>query len=476
MQTGIGMIPLQAGRLPAPSRLRGTLYQLSYIPISRCECKNRKPQFSLFAAIISYFRYNNVSMMKTTLLTKLPSAFVFLLIGFLNHGNAFTQVHCDGVRYIDPIFSEIDSTLNVNFGESQTIAGAQKQLFMDIYTPPAEFFFDRPVIILEHGGSFLTGNRKQLRQLCLEYAGRGYVAATIDYRLFDAFALEIDSNVAIDAAIKATMDMKAAIRWFKQSADGADDYGIDTNLIFIGGVSAGAIAADHCAYLDEEDVLSDALDSIINANGGLRGNSSTNFQYSESIVGVLNFSGALKNVNWISSGEPPVFSMHDEFDNIVPYGTAITTEFGTPIQVSGSFSIDEKARTLGIRSQLITIEGSSGHVSYFIGGPNTPNYDIAIDSSSRFLEYIICDRISSINDEKTDNESMAWYPNPTEGLLQSSSSSIASLKVFDTNGRMVYQSATIEKTIDLTDLERGIYLINTIFASGDSDLQKVIIQ
>lgn len=428
--------------------------------------------------MVAYFNQIN----KITHMTKnLPFAghariiliiFYVLILG----DRSLSQEHCDGVRYIDPIFTEIDSTLNVKFGENQTIAGSQKNLFMDIYTPPAEFFFDRPLIILEHGGSFLTGNRKQLRQLCLEYASRGYVAATIDYRLFDAFGLEIDSSLAFDAAIKATMDFKAAIRWFKENADGADDYGIDTNLIFIGGVSAGAIAADHCAYLDEEDNLGAALDSVVNANGGIRGNSSSNFEYSESVAGVLNFSGALKNVNWISAGEAPVFSMHDEFDGIVPYGTAITTEFGTPIEVSGSFSINEQAIAVGIRSQLITIEGSSGHVSYFLGGPNTTNYDIAIDSSSRFLEYIICDRISSINEEKELSSSKRWYPNPTQGQLSISSAAISSLEVFDTSGRSVFQSNSNNQAIDLSGLDAGIYMISTTYPSGEADLQKIIIQ
>ena len=403
-------------------------------------------------------------------------ALTYLFLMLLLTQTSFSQDHCDGVRYIDQVFTEIDSTLNVQFGESQTIAGSQKTLFMDIYTPPSEFFFDRPLIILEHGGSFLTGDRKQLRQLCLEYASRGYVAATIDYRLFDAFGLEIDSSLAFDAAIKATMDFKAAIRWFKENADGADDYGIDTNLIFIGGVSAGAIAADHCAYLDEEADLGAALDSVINANGGIRGNSSTNFEYSESVAGVLNFSGALKDVRWISSEEPPIFSIHDEFDNVVPYGTAITTEFGTPTQVSGSFSINEQAISVGIRSQLIIIEGSSGHVSYFLGGQNTMNYAIAIDSSSRFLEYIICDRISSVNDDKALSSSKRWYPNPTQGQLSIGTASISSIEVFDTSGRSIFQSNSNHHIIDLSLLEGGAYMISTTYTSGESTLQKIIIQ
>lgn len=403
----------------------------------------------------------------------LKNSFILLLL-LTCSTLTFSQQHCDGTRYVNPIFSSIDSTLNIKFGENFTIAGSQRELFMDIYTPPAEFFFARPLIILAHGGSFLSGNRKQVRQLCLEYAGRGYVAATIDYRLFDAFALEIDSNLAFDAAIKATMDMKAAIRWFKENAAGANDYGIDTNIVFIGGVSAGAIAADHCAYLDADDDGGITLDSIINANGGIRGNSSSNFQFSEKVAGVLNFSGALKNVAWISSDEPPLFSMHDQFDGIVPYGTAITTEFGTPIQISGSRAMHQEAVNKVMRSQLITIGGSSGHVSYFIGGPNTANYNLAIDSSSLFLEYIICDRISATQNLEQNQESIGWWPNPTHGALYSRE--VATAHVFDLEGRMVFAYNNASERMNLDFLNAGIYIIESVNNDGVHTVQKIVLQ
>ena len=41
----------------------------------------------------------------------------------------------------------------------------------------------RPFILLIHGGSFRTGFRTEMNNECLEFAKRGYTAATIDYRL-----------------------------------------------------------------------------------------------------------------------------------------------------------------------------------------------------------------------------------------------------------------------------------------------------
>ena len=47
----------------------------------------------------------------------------------------------------------------------------------------------------------------------------GYVTASIEYRLG---MFPIDSVNAIKAVLRATQDMKAAVRWFRQDAAGAN--------------------------------------------------------------------------------------------------------------------------------------------------------------------------------------------------------------------------------------------------------------
>lgn len=375
------------------------------------------------------------------------------------------QVHCDGVRYIEPTFTSIDSTLDIQYGENITIGGNSKILLMDVYSPQ-EFFFERPLLVMAHGGSFIGGNRKQLRPLCLEMASRGYVVATINYRLFDDWSSNLDSILASDVAIKATMDMKAAVRWFRENAKGANDFGIDTNLIFAGGVSAGAITALHLAYLDTLDYAQGTVvDSIIQANGGIRGTSSSNYQYSDNVRGVMNFSGALKDARWIDAGEPVVFSAHDDGDDVVPYDRAITNTLGTPVELWGSFEVNEQAREDGIRSQLITIENSSGHVSYFMN-PNSSNYDLVVDSASYFLEYEICERINQI--EPIQAPELVLYPNPAADLIEvRSPQPILKIEILDANGRSISQRRLGKlQVIDVSDLSTGVYTLRMLSEEG----------
>ncbi|MEX2597187.1 MAG: T9SS type A sorting domain-containing protein [Salibacteraceae bacterium] len=385
--------------------------------------------------------------------------FIFISLTVLS-SRLVSQTHCDGTRYIEPVFENIDSTIAIQFGENVTAAGNDKALFMDIYYPEAEFFFRRPLVVLAHGGSFVSGNRKHLRLFCIELAERGFVAATIDYRLYDAFNQPIDSIAVYDVGIKATSDMKASVRWFKENASLSNDFGIDTNNIIIGGVSAGAITALQFAYLDSNDYVSGStIDSVIQANGGIRGNSSANYAHSDNVKGVLNFSGALKDGHWIDPGENTVFSVHDEFDDVVPYGQDVSTELGTPVEVSGSAEVHRQAKLDGIRSQLITIKGSEEHVSYFLNGQNTADYKLVMDSTAIFLEYTVCDRVQKAG-HPVDKELVRLFPNPSSSRIHiRSGQKIKEVSLISMEGKLMKRTSDLDdvSTIDVSDLPAGIY-------------------
>lgn len=399
---------------------------------------------------------------------------LLLILSFLVYTTTVqAQEHCDGTRYIEPVFSEIDSTLNVSFGENTTVGGDLKNLRMDIYYPAQEFFFRRPVVVLAHGGSFISGNRKQLRLLCHTLAYHGFVATSIDYRLYDDLNQQVDSIIVYDVVVKAASDMKAAVRWFKESASTTNEFGIDSNLIIVGGVSAGAITALQYAFLDTNDYTTgSALDSVIQANGGIRGTSNNLFDFSEDIIGVLNYSGALKEAQWIDPSEPTVFSVHDEFDPVVPYGQDVTTELGTPVEVSGSAAVHEAALEDGIRSQLITIEGSNDHVGYFLNGTSTSDYANVIDSSMRFLEYTICDRISGRRAPSIT--SFTVFPNPAHEKIQVKAVfPIQQLMLFSLQGSLV--CSTNADQIWLSDLSSGNYILEIQGKQGELVRERVVV-
>ncbi|MEZ4890275.1 MAG: hypothetical protein R2779_06845 [Crocinitomicaceae bacterium] len=61
--------------------------------------------------------------------------------------------------------------------------------------------------------------------------------------------------------------------FFRKSVANGNPYGINEDLIVVGGYSAGAILADHVAYLDNISKVPADLVSYMNAQGGLEGNS-----------------------------------------------------------------------------------------------------------------------------------------------------------------------------------------------------------
>ena len=86
-----------------------------------------------------------------------------------------------------------------------------------------------PAIVCIHGGGFRAGKRESHDALCVKLAERGYVAATVSYRL------------APDHQFPAAVhDVKAAVRWLRAHAD---EYRIDHARIGALGTSAGGSLA-----------------------------------------------------------------------------------------------------------------------------------------------------------------------------------------------------------------------------------------
>jgi acetyl esterase/lipase len=82
-----------------------------------------------------------------------------------------------------------------------------------------------PAILCIHGGGFRAGNRQHHDSLCVQLAERGYVAATVTYRLAPKHQFPAAVN-----------DVKAAVRWLRANAA---KYGIDPERIGVTGDSAG---------------------------------------------------------------------------------------------------------------------------------------------------------------------------------------------------------------------------------------------
>lgn len=89
-------------------------------------------------------------------------------------------------------------------------------------------------MIFIHGGSWRSGKRSDYLPYLIDYAEKGYVTATVSYRLVD--------EAPFPAAVQ---DVNCAVKWLK--AHGME-YGIDSDKIVLVGGSAGGHLAMMIGY------------------------------------------------------------------------------------------------------------------------------------------------------------------------------------------------------------------------------------
>jgi acetyl esterase/lipase len=82
-----------------------------------------------------------------------------------------------------------------------------------------------PAVLCIHGGGFRAGTREGYDRLIIQLAERGYVAATVSYRLAPKYQFPA-----------AVHDVKAAVRWLRANST---KYDIDKSRIGVTGGSAG---------------------------------------------------------------------------------------------------------------------------------------------------------------------------------------------------------------------------------------------
>jgi len=158
-----------------------------------------------------------------------------------------------GIMFIDELY-ETQRTNDIQYGTGSTgnPASGSIDLFLDLYQPSgANLPEKRPAFIFIHGGGFTAGDKDAptISELCESYAKRGYVCASIQYRLVDddptfepgPFINLTDRFRSINAAAQ---DAAKAVRWLRQNAS---TYNIDPFRIGIGGSSAGAITSRYTA-------------------------------------------------------------------------------------------------------------------------------------------------------------------------------------------------------------------------------------
>jgi|GEM_PF-635902 len=226
---------------------------------------------------------------------------------------------------------EVNIEEAVVYGTGGTLDGGQVDLLLDLAVPDTGTDGPRPLWVDIHGGGFTEGSRNPQ----WGPAARGWVAASIDYRLagddplpgprFQGFYEAIggaESPARYRSVVAAVEDTLTAVDYL---VGRADELVIDTDRIVLAGFSAGAFTALNAAYCtDKFGITRPPIAAVVDYGGRL-----------------IDTCGAGSSID---PGEAAVFVAH---------GTEDTGE----TRFEGALSIIEGAQEAGIAYEFHPLDG-----------------------------------------------------------------------------------------------------------------------
>ncbi len=217
-------------------------------------------------------------------------------------------------RFKKPVFTSIDSMVDIQYTQRINLKGEEEKLLLDLYMPVLDTLSRRPMVVFIHGGGFRNGSRKtgMAKQICQAFTKRGYVTASISYRLGIA-PTNTNADYA-EALYRAQQDARTAIRFLKSNAV---RFGIDTAQVFVSGTSAGAMTSLAAGYMNQEDI---PVSVNTSRWGSLEGEGYEGF--SSTVHGVMNLWGSMMDARWINEGDAPLYNTAGTADKTVPYDSS----------------------------------------------------------------------------------------------------------------------------------------------------------
>jgi dienelactone hydrolase len=247
-----------------------------------------------------------------------------------------------GVRYKDDVFERIKVDKDLNYLEGDKTQ--QKDHEFDLYQPDNDNLAALPLIIWMHGGGFKFGSKgvHEAELMCRAFAQRGYVCASINYRLSKSkFSFKFDDMQK--SSYFAVQDARQAIEFFRKNHE---RFNIDPDKIIVAGNSAGGIMALLAAYTSDEEL---ARHTGVNVTTKV---ALHNTQQPEKVAAVVNFWGAIYRLDWLKNARVPIVSICGNKDGIIPP----TTSNGS---MYGSVDIEKEAERVHIPHSLKVFTGYS---------------------------------------------------------------------------------------------------------------------
>ena len=358
-----------------------------------------------------------------------------------------------------------------------------KPLLMDLYTPKGDSEKKRAAVIVSHGGAMVAGAKDDTDQQSVTYcdslAARGFVAASIEYRMGvtmsgTGLSYSIDSVDFARTVYRGVQDINAAVRYMRKNAD---QLGIDPNKIYLVGNSAGAILSLENIYaLKETDFPSyiqkkDAPDlGSLNFYGEQGFDSHAN--------GAVALWGAVHNPNIIGDNKTPVFLVHGTDDetvlfktgrplansskmiaNMLPnsmaqYASYLNVSIGTPT-LYGSFVIDSVLKAKKIEHETYFVERAY-HEFY-----DESEYEEPVRTKVFDFLYKLASAASpiSIGNRAIARESGIQMQHGNKSFTVSRGNNLK-YNVIDLSGRTAMSgNVSAGQSVDLNALKNGVYVL-----------------
>jgi len=266
----------------------------------------------------------------------------FVLIIFMLDLLSYKSLAQLPVRYRKQVFSAIVRKKNIFYGENST--DKRKPHLLDIYEPAGDSLTGRPLIVLMHGGGFKFGSKNisRMRIWGKHFAKKGYVCATINYRLSTKNPLRNFEDLA-EGCRDASEDAITAVKYLKEHAR---EFNIGSSRIILAGHSAGGMIALQTVYSSVQEI-NRLIKKDIPADTNPKHNPA-------GIAAIINFWGAVYDTTWLANARVPIVSVHGSKDRVVPY------DFKNDNPLFGSAAIQRTAERLKIPNALKTYPGK-GH-------------------------------------------------------------------------------------------------------------------
>lgn len=254
------------------------------------------------------------------------------------------------------------------YGSNTNWLGENVQLGMDVYLPEGAIDDSSekkyPFLLYIHGGGFHTGDKSTAEGFARLMNEKGYVVASINYRL--GWTHDENNFCAGDtlegrqAVYRALQDARAALRY---SVANAEKFKIDTNWIFVGGASAGGVTSLAVSYITPENAEL-IFPGYAETMGPLDATNSLTNQFT--IQGISSMWGALSDISIItpSNAKPTIF-FHGMKDIVCPYDISHFYSCDNFPASYGSKPIYDRITSFGIPA-VANIDPEGGHGVYTI--------------------------------------------------------------------------------------------------------------